>query len=82
MNEHPKLDIRAMRATNEWQTFKTIAEGRHYFDNPMLITAAPVQAAEQWEDWSALCAAWWAGWMRADGGRDPAICALGSLRYR
>lgn len=57
------------------------AQGHSYFDNPMLLTPAPVQTPEQWADWMALCSAWSAGWLTADAGRDPAMRALCRVRY-
>jgi hypothetical protein len=57
------------------------AVGRSYFDNPMVLSEVPVDTPEHCADWESLCNAWAAGWIQADGGRDPAMKRLFGVRY-
>jgi hypothetical protein len=57
------------------------ATGLGYFDNPHLMTTAPMDTMDQWDEWSAICHAWWDGWLAEDAGRTLNIQRLLAIRY-
>lgn len=46
------------------------AAGHGYWDCPFYFNDAP------FADWVAMCTAWSAWWLQADGGRDKEMAAL------
>jgi hypothetical protein len=55
--------------------------GLSFHDNQQYFMDVPVETTEQFSDWLECSAAWAAGWLEQDAGRDKAMQSMFKVRY-